>query len=62
MDLLEELNQIWVDIASVFFMLSFLIFVCCLLWQHYRNKKEQEAILAQYERNLKILQDLKNRF
>lgn len=62
MDLLGDLNAIWVDVASVFLMLSFLIFVCCLLWQHYKNKREQEAILKQYERNFKILQDLKNRF
>jgi len=62
MDLLEELNAIWVDILCSFFMLSYLIFVGVLIYQHYRNKREQEAILAQYKRNLEILRDLKNRF
>ena len=62
MDLLEELNILWVDVVSVFLMLSFLFFVGVLIWQHYKNRKEQEAMIAQYERNLKILQNLKNRF
>ena len=62
MDLLDQLNLIWVDIASVFLMLSFLVCIGCLLWQHYKNQREQEAIIAQYDHNLKILEDLKNRF
>ena len=62
MDLLEELNILWVDIACSFLMLSFLVFVCCLIWQHLKNQKAQEAIIAQYNQNLKILQNLKNRF
>lgn len=62
MDLLGDLNTIWVDVASVFLMLSFLIFVVFLIWQHLKNKKEQDEILKQYESNLKILNDLRNRF
>ena len=62
MDLLEELNILWVDIACSFLMLSFLVFVGVLIWQHYKNQREQEAIIAQYDHNLKILEDLKNRF
>lgn len=62
MDLLTELNILWVDIVCSFLMLSFLVFIGCLIWQHFKNKKEQEAILAQYRKNLEILQDLKNRF
>ena len=62
MDLLDQLNNIWVDVLCVFLMLSFLVCIGCLLWQHYKNQREQEAIIAQYQRNLKILQDLKNRF
>ena len=62
MDLLEGLNEIWVDIACSFLMLSFLVFVCVLIWQHVKNTKAQREVIAQYERNLKILQNLKNRF
>lgn len=62
MDLLTELNTIWIDVVSVFLMLSFLFFVGVLVWQHLKNKREQEAIIAQYNKNLKILEDLKNRF
>lgn len=62
MDLLTELNTIWIDCISVFLMLSFLVFICCLLWQHVKNKREQEAIISQYQKNLEILEDLKNRF
>lgn len=62
MDLLEDLNLIWVDVLCGFLMLSFLVFVGCLLWQAIKNKKEQAKILANYERNLRILHDLKNRF
>ena len=62
MDLLNDLTTIWVDVLSVFIMLSFLFCVGVLIWQHYKNKREQEAIIANYERNLKILEDLKNRF
>ena len=62
MDLLSDLNALWVDIASVFLMLSFLIFIGYLIWQHYKNKKAQEAIIAQYQKNLEILEKLKNRF
>ena len=62
MDLLEELNILWVDIACSFLMLSFLVFVGVLIWQHVKNKKEQAKILANYEHNLKILEELKNRF
>ena len=62
MDLLEELNAIWVDCVCSFLMLSFLVFVGYLIWQHYKNKREQDAILANYQKNLEILQDLKNRF
>lgn len=62
MDLLTELNILWVDVLSVFLMLSFLFFVGVLIWQHFKNKREQEAIISQYKHNLKILQNLKNRF
>ena len=62
MDLLNELNSIWVDCISVFLMLSFLVFVVFLIWQSIKNKRAQEAIISQYERNLEILQNLKNRF
>ena len=62
MDLLEELNAIWVDCVCSFLMLSFLFFVCCLIWQAIKNKREQAKILANYNQNLEILQDLKNRF
>ena len=62
MDTLTELNILWVDIACSFLMLSFLFFIGCLLWQHLKNKKEQEAIIAQYKHNIEILEDLKNRF
>ena len=62
MDLLDQLNLIWIDVICSFLMLSFLVFVCCLVWQHLKNKREQEAIISQYERNLEILEDLKNRF
>lgn len=62
MDLLEELNAIWIDCLCSFFMLFFLFVVCCLLWQAIKNKREQEAILTQYKRNLEILQDLRKRF
>ena len=62
MDLLNDLTNIWIDVLSVFLMLSFLVFVCCLIWQHIKNKREQEAMIAQYNHNLEILQNLKNRF
>ena len=62
MDLLNGLNEIWVDIFSVFLMLSFLVFIGCLIWQHLKNKRDQEAIISQYMKNLEILNDLKNRF
>ena len=62
MDTLTELNTIWIDCISVFLMLSFLVCICCLLWQHLKNKREQEAIIAQYRKNLEILEELKNRF
>ena len=62
MGLYEDLTTIWIDCVSVFLMLSFLFFVVFLIWQHLKNKREQEAIIAQYNRNLKILQNLKNRF
>ena len=62
MELLEGLNEIWVDIASVFLMLSFLVFVGCLVWQHLKNMREQKEIISQYKHNLEILQNLKNRF
>lgn len=62
MELLNDLNAIWVDALSVFLMLSFLVCIGRLVWQHVKNKKAQEAILAQYERNLEILNDLKSRF
>lgn len=62
MDLLDQLNEIWVDIACSFLMLSFLIFVCCLVWQHLKNKRDQAEIIAQYKQNLEILQNLKNRY
>ena len=62
MDLLSEMNSIWIDILCSFLMLSFLVCIGCLVWQAVKNKKEQEAILAQYKHNLEILQKLKNRF
>ena len=62
MDLLDQLDAIWIDCVCIFLTLSFLVFVGYLIWQHYKNKRGQEAIIANYERNLKILQDLKNRF
>ncbi len=62
MDILTELNNIWIDCSWCFFLLSFLVFVVVLIWQHIRNKKEQEAIISQYKHNLEILHDLKNRF
>ena len=62
MDLLEELNILWVDVASAFLMLCFLVFVVFLIWQNLKNKEEQEAIISQYNHNLKILEELKNRF
>lgn len=62
MDLLDQLNNIWVDVLCSFLMLSFLVFVGVLIWQHFKNRKEQEAIISQYESNLKILNNLKNRF
>ena len=62
MELLNDLNTIWVDIFSVFLMLSFLFFVCCLIWQHTKNKRAQKELIANYNQNLKILNDLKNRF
>ena len=62
MDLLNGLNEIWVDVLCVFLMLSFLFFVCCLVWQHLKNKRDQAEIIAQYEQNLEILENLKNRF
>ena len=62
MDLYEDLTAIWVDVFSVFLMLSFLVCIGCLVWQHVKNKREQAKILAQYNQNLKILQNLKHRF
>ena len=62
MDLLRDLNDIWIDVLCSFLMLSFLFFVCCLIWQAIKNKREQAKILANYNQNLEILQDLKNRF
>ena len=62
MDLLNELNAIWIDCVCIFLTLSFLVFVGYLIWQHYKNKREQAKILANYNQNLEILQDLKNRF
>ena len=62
MDILEELNILWIDVFCSFFMLCFLFFVGVLIWQHIKNNREQEAIIAQYNQNLKILQNLKNRF
>ena len=62
MDLYDDLNAIWVDCASVFLMLSFLVFVCCLIWQAIKNKRAQETIIAQYMKNLEIIEELKNRF
>ena len=62
MDLLRDLNDIWIDVLCSFLMLSFLFFVCCLIWQAIKNKREQAKILANYQKNLEILQDLKNRF
>lgn len=58
----DDLTAIWVDVASVFIMLSFLVCIGCLVWQHLKNKRDQEAIIAQYQKNLEILQNLKNRF
>ena len=58
----DDLTAIWIDCASVFLMLSFLVFVGCLLWQHVKNMKAQKEVIAQYNQNLKILQNLKNRF
>lgn len=62
MDLLNDLTNIWVDCASVFLMLCFLVFVGCLVWQNYKNKKEQKELIANYNKNLKMLEELKNRF
>lgn len=62
MDIYEDLNTIWIDCVCSFLMLSFFVFVGCLIWQHLKNKKEQAKILANYTQNLKILHDLKNRF
>lgn len=62
MDLLTELNILWVDVLCSFLMLSFLFFVGCLVWQHVKNRKTQKKIIANYNQNLKILEDLKNRF
>lgn len=62
MDLYNDLNEIWVDCICSFLMLSFLVFIGCLVWQHFKNRKEQEAIISQYKKNLEILEDLKNRF
>ena len=62
MELLEELNILWVDCISVFLMLSFLYSVGVLLWQHFKNQKAQKELIANYNQNLKILQNLKNRF
>ena len=62
MDLLNGLNEIWVDIFSVFLMLSFLFFVGVLIWQHLKNMKAQKELIANYNQNLKILNELRNRF
>lgn len=62
MDLYEDLNTMWIDCISIFLMLSFLVFICCLIWQQIKNKREQAEIIAQYNQNLKILQNLKNGF
>ena len=62
MELYEDLNTIWIDVVCSFLMLSFLVFVGCLIWQHLKNKKAQKEIIANYNQNLKILHELKNRF
>ena len=62
MDLYDQLNNIWVDCVCVFLMLSFLVFIGCLIWQHIKNMKAQKEIIANYNHNLKILEELKNRF
>lgn len=62
MDLYEDLTVIWVDVLCSFLMLSFLFFVVWLIWQHLKNKRDQEAITSQYNQNLKILLNLKSRF
>ena len=62
MDILDELNAIWVDISCLICMCSFVLFVFVLIWQHIKNKREQAQILEQYKRNLEILRDLKDRF
>ena len=62
MDLLDQLDAIWIDCVCIFLTLSFLVFVACLIWQAIKNKREQAKILANYNQNLEILQDLKNRF
>lgn len=62
MDLLGDLNAIWVDCASMFLILSFLVFIGCLVWQHIKNQKEQKEIIANYKKNFEILNKLKNRF
>ena len=62
MDLLNDLTNIWVDVLSMFLMLSFLIFVGVLIWQHLKNKRAQKELIANYTHNLEILQNLKNRF
>ena len=62
MDLLDELNILWIDIFCSFLMLSFCFFVGVLIWQNYKNKREQAKILAHYKHNLQILQELHNRF
>ena len=62
MDLYNDLNTIWIDCACCFLMLSFLFCVGYLIWQNIKNKREEEAIIAQYQKNLEILEDLKNRF
>ena len=62
MDLLEELNILWVDVLCSFFMLCFLFFVGVLIWQAIKNQEAQKEIIANYNKNLEILENLKNRF
>ena len=57
-----DLNDIWIDVTGLFLTLSFLFFICCLIWQHIKNKREQKELISNYNKNLKILENLKNRF
>ena len=58
----DDLTVIWIDVASAFLMLCFLVFIVFLIWQHLKNKKAQKEIIANYNHNLNILEELKNRF